>query len=123
MKQVSMKKVCAIALSPLVVCLSAPLGVVNAKNDALSNECKITELLLEELERGEEKIPVYLWYKDIDHSMIEQTVSTKLGFTIDDIENDFDEPNPKLIDIIMQKKKSYLRRNGRKMNDYTVKSV
>lgn len=98
MKQISMKKVCAIALSPLVVCLSAPLGVVNAKNDALSNECKITELLLEELERGEEKIPVYLWYKDIDHSMIEQTVSTKLGFTIDDIENDFDEPNPKLID-------------------------
>lgn len=80
-----------------VVCLSTLSGVVNAKSDNLPNECIITELLSEKLESCEEKIPVYIWYKDINHSIIDQKVSKKLGFTTDDIENDYGMPNLELI--------------------------
>ncbi len=78
--------------------LSSSVNIANAKdsNDEVI-ENKITEEVLHTIESGEEKIPVYIWYEDINRNEVESNVENKIGFSQYDIENDYGEPTSKLL--------------------------
>lgn len=71
-------------------------GITNAGENKVF-ESKITTSLAEAMSIENDEIPVYIWYKDINNDKIENKVKERIGFSSDDIENEYAAPSEELI--------------------------
>jgi hypothetical protein len=99
-------------LLSLLIC-GIPVGIYAAeKEEAVAPEDKISEELYQEFARLEaegkdlskEKIPVWVWYKDIDQKQVDREVEEQTGLTEENISVDFEMPSHSLIEALKQEK-------------------
>ena len=90
---VSILLIFAILCSFLTLPVSA---AAEAESKALA---KIDSALLEKMETAlpDEKIPVAIWYKDIDQDNVDELTAEKVGFTQDDIALTYEMPSTELL--------------------------
>lgn len=92
------------ALLALIIC-GVPTSIYGAENKPAVPEDKISEELYQEFNRLEkagkdltrEKIPVWIWYKDIDQELVEREVTNQTGLSPENIAVDFEMPSLTLI--------------------------
>lgn len=94
------KKIIASIISFFVLsAFTTAIVSVNAQDirDGVT-DYKITEKLSKTIENGEEKIPVYIWYQNINMDEVEQQVSQEIGFSEYDINEDYAEADKELLE-------------------------
>lgn len=72
----------------------------NKISDTLSD--KIENLEQEEGDLSVSRIPVWVWYKDINQSQVNKTVERTTGLTEDKLSVNFDMPEPALLNNLLQ---------------------
>lgn len=85
--------VLVLSLSSLVVSVSANVEINNPsayKTNAILNEKM-------QLALDGERIPVYIWYADIDQHLVEETVKEDYGLSLETIRVDYEMPSSELI--------------------------
>lgn len=99
-----MKKIISVVLAALIC--GIPAGMYAAAGVELTAlEDKISEELYQEFERLEaqgknlakEKIPVWVWYEDIEQKQVDREVMEQTGLTPETLAVDFEMPSPTLI--------------------------
>lgn len=75
---------------------------VGAENEStVSVQCDMELKERMEIATETEKIPVYIWYQDIDQTVVDNEVEKELSYNIDDISVDFEMPSYELIEKAM----------------------
>ena len=107
----NIKKLIGIFLAFLI--FGVPVGM-SAENieEILNPEDKISEDLYQEFDRLEaeganlekEKIPVWVWYKDIDQKEVDREVKEQTGLTQENLEVPFEMPSLSLINDLQSEK-------------------
>lgn len=82
-----------LSLSSLFVSVSANVETNN------HSAYKINDILNEKMQLAldEERIPVYIWYTDIDQNLVEETVKEDYGLSLETIRVDYEMPSSELI--------------------------
>ncbi|MBQ8001312.1 MAG: S8 family serine peptidase [Ruminococcus sp.] len=110
--------VLAIVLMVLSVC--APIGALETVST--TNEDKIDSALKEKMATAspDEKIPVAIWYADVDQDNIDKLTAEKVGFTQDDVAVAYEMPSTELLASLEAEEagatdemQSYLKRTER----------
>lgn len=121
-----MKKIISVVLAALIC--GIPAGMYAAAGVELTApEDKISEELYQEFERLEaqgknlakEKIPVWVWYEDIDQKQVNREVTEQTGLTPETIAVDFEMPNPTLINDL----KNNNAGSQKQMQEYLARTV
>ncbi len=96
------KMLCAItsvlmAFLLFVLSVSAPVGALSTV--ATANKNKIDSALKEKMATAspDEKIPVAIWYADVDQDNIDKLTAEKVGFTQDDVAVAYEMPSTELL--------------------------
>lgn len=125
MKKMRMKKIVVVFLSVILCAVPTSIYATEKKGIAVEYEDKISERLYEEFNRLETagvdlaitKIPVWVWYEDIDQKQVNREVTEQTGLTQEHLSIDFEMPTPSLINDLQSEKigsqermKEYLER-------------
>lgn len=122
-----MKKTISLILA--VMLCSAPVGInaVAEQKDTVPPKDKISNSLYQEFTELEqsgvnmqtEKIPVWIWYQDIDQKQVDKQVEKQTGLTEDNIAVDFEMPGITLLSNLQneipdsqENMKAYLERTA-----------
>ena len=109
-KKITCSLMC-VFLAVLLIALSAiaPVGAVESVK--VNPESKIDPALKEKMETAspDEKIPVYIWYDDIDHKQVEREVEQETNLTLDTLEEDIKMPSVSLINSYKNKDAGAIR--------------
>ncbi len=96
------KMICSItsvlmAVLLIALSVSAPIGALDTLT--ASNEDKIDSVLKEKMAEASEneKIPVAIWYSDVDQDNIDKITAQKVGFTQDDVAVAYEMPSTELL--------------------------
>ena len=87
----------------LVVLLSGVLSVFSASSLGNDNwKDKITSELYQEIDTAQkdEKIPVYVWYTDINQQEVRDEVKTETGLSLDNLDTDIAMPDQTVLDSL-----------------------
>lgn len=89
-------------LATLMLLLSLPVAattVTETASTATSEVSKIDPALLEVMSEAspDEKIPVSIWYSDIDQREVDTLTATKVGFDKDNVAVDYEMPSAELL--------------------------
>lgn len=84
----------------LLIVLSCAVIPVSANTEIEKKSLsKINDMLSEKIQSASdgEKIPVYIWYADIDQDLVEEDVKEKYGLSLETIRIDYEMPSSELI--------------------------
>ena len=120
MKKLYMKKIVSIVLAALIC--GIPTGIYAVEKKSVAPDDKISEELYQKFEQleakgknlAEEKIPVWVWYEDIDQKQVDREVTEQTGLTPENLAVDFEMPSPTLLNDLQNEKKG----SQRKMRKY-----
>ena len=90
----------SLAVSSAVSLTSSAIDIAAEEKilpEVIITEGKITDSLNEVMSHEDENIPVYIWYNDINKDEIENRVENRIGFSADDIENEYSVPDNALL--------------------------
>ncbi|MGN0550514.1 MAG: hypothetical protein ACI4I4_01555, partial [Acutalibacteraceae bacterium] len=102
------KRFIAIILVVVLCCFSLNAGAVNSSQNSLSSEEKISDTLYSEFERIEdegidvsnEKIPVWIWYEDINQEQVDRLTEVRTGLTKENVTVNFELPSVSLLNSL-----------------------
>lgn len=125
MKKVFMKKIVSFVLAMLLC--GIPAGLHAVEEESIAPEDKISEDLYKKFEQlkadgknlSKEKIPVWVWYEDIDQKQVDREVMEQTGLTTETIAVNFEMPDLKLINDL---KNNHVGSQER-MQDYFARTV
>lgn len=120
MKKIYMKKIVSVFLAALIC--GIPTGIYAVEKKSVVPDDKISEELYQKFEQLEangknlakEKIPVWVWYEDIDQKQVDREVTEQTGLTPENLAVDFEMPSPALLNDLQNEKKG----SQRKMRKY-----
>lgn len=89
--------VTSVLMAVLLVALSVSVPIGALDTITTSNQNKIDATLKEKMAEASDnqRIPVYIWYTDIDHDLVEKEVKEKTNLTLDDLSLDMEMPMQK----------------------------
>lgn len=96
------KMLCAVTsvlMAVLLIALSVSAPIDALDTITTSNQNKIDSVLREKMAEasGNEKIPVAIWYSDVDQDNIDKLTAQKVGFTRDDVAVAYEMPSTELL--------------------------
>lgn len=120
-----MKKIVSVFLAALIC--GIPTGIYAVEKKSVVPDDKISEELYQKFEQLEangknlakEKIPVWVWYEDIDQKQVDREVTEQTGLTPENLAVDFEMPSPTLINDLKNKNVG----SQEQMQDYFARTV
>lgn len=81
----------------VISCFALPVSATTQIKPVLEN--KVNSMLDKKMRSvtDDEKIPVYIWYADIDQNAVEKEVEAECGLSVDNISFDYEMPSDELI--------------------------
>lgn len=100
-----MNKICAVTLMLSLCCSIFQINASAAQKELIPPEDKISESLSIEINKLQQqnsdlsnhKIPVWIWYQDIDQAQVDSAVEAQTGLTSENLAVNFSMPNAALI--------------------------
>lgn len=127
MKRKLGRKIISLALVFMFVCIPININAQGADQAGqVSWEKKISDTLYDEFDRlakqrtdlSTEKIPVWIWYNDVNHEQIERIVKEKIKLATDNISMEFEMPSISLLDNL----KNDVQGSEQEMEDYLART-